>query len=612
MRVCPQCGREYRGEERFCSRDGSPLRPAEDRAEDESEGEPSREAGSLVGREVADRYRVIARLGEGTMGEVYLARHEALGRQVAIKLLRPELADEVKIIRRFLLEARAACQVDHRNIVSIFDFGQDRDGRYFLVMEYVEGRPLRSELEARGPVEQPRVIHLLEQILSALVVAHGAGIVHRDLKPENIICTARLDDPDFVKILDFGLAKLLSDDLIHTTLTRAGCVVGTPAYMSPEQATGQEVDARSDLYAVGLIAYELLTSYQPFYGQNLGELIRHHVNTTPRPLRTYPAVEVHPDLELLVMTLLAKSPDERFQSAEASLKVLAAVKERFGREPLPEEEEDVAARTRTALQLGTLLAAPTAVAGPTVYRQPLTTAWEATNLVEELRRLGRLWARRVNETVDLLWESATAPPEVIDALAAIDRIEGRIKERETAIAQLRDEVELASVRFRQRAAEIRFERADLVARIGAARVAIRAGSSASSSMVRAAEEVAETLLPGNEGADPPLVDDPGRLSELLLELDREIDELDRQHRRLSRDHGRAVAEREQAILPQVDEVHRLEQRLGPLYETVAQRATEAARGRPRLRPYLTALTEVAGAIKICQNRLELVQRQSRG
>ncbi len=604
MRVCPQCGKRFDGEEQYCSRDGTPLSKA-----GEGDSEPSRPSDPLIGGLVGGRYRVVAPLGAGAMGEVYLGRHEALKRQVAIKLLLSEMADEGRTIQRFLLEARAACGLDHPNIVSIFDFGQDEVGRYFLVMEYVEGRSLREIGKELGHFDQHRVVHLLEQILAALEVAHKAGIVHRDLKPANIICTTRLDDPEFVKLLDFGLAKILSDELISDTLTRAGCVLGTPSYMSPEQAVGKQVDQRSDLYTVGLLAYQLLSGYLPFYGKNIKELVYHHVGTTPRPLHTFPNIDVHPDLELLVLTLLAKKPSERFLSAAACLKVLESIVETMRSEP---EEEDVLSRTRTVLGTSSFLAdivKPATVAADdrTAFGPPLTTAWEATNLIDELRRLGKLWARRVTEAAELLWGREGPPVEVSKALKTIGELEQGIALRETDIAVLKDEVADEEARFLRLAAARRAARAELVAQLGAVKVGLKASQGASAEMMRAAAEVAATLLPSQE-VSLESMDDVERLHEIEEVLDGQIEDLDRESRRMAREHVLFVSERERAMMPMIDEVQVLEKGLGPHYGKVASRAADAAEGKPELRPHLTALTEVAGAIQICQRRLSLVKK----
>lgn len=606
MKVCPQCGKQFSGKEQYCSRDGTPLSDPQKAAAPVVQPKDA-----LTGRLVSGRYRVVAPLGAGAMGEVYLGRHEALKRQVAIKILRPEMADEGRTIQRFLLEARAACQLDHPNIVSIFDFGQDDDGRYFLVMEYVEGRSLREIGKEQGTFDQHRVVHLLEQLLAALEVAHGAGIVHRDLKPANIICTSRFDDPEFVKLLDFGLAKILSDELISDTLTRAGCVVGTPSYMSPEQAVGKEIDHRSDLYTVGLMAYQLLCGYLPFYGKNMRELVYHHVSSPPRPLHTYPTIEVHPDLELLVHTLLAKKPEERFQSAGAGLKVLQSIVETIKAEP---EGEDVLSRTRTVLGSCTMLADPVQSPGRTMapddrtaFGQPLTTVWHASNLIDELRRLGKLWARRVAETAELLWGGDSLPEEVSAALETIEKVEEGISERETAIALLKAEISQEAESFRRLAAVRRSARAELVAQLGAVRVSLRATGGSSDDMKQAAVEVAATLLPGQEVTDDS-IGDVQKLHVLEAGVDGKIEELDRESRRMAREHVQLVTQHERAMVPMIDEVQNLEKRLGPLYARVAARAGDAAEGKPDLRPYLTALTEVAGAIQICQRRLSTIKK----
>ncbi len=196
---CPKCGREYDSEKLFCALDGTQLEKEEDSEKDIGIGD------TVVG----DRYRIIAKLGEGGMGSVFLARHEILADHVALKVLQRVISEETDLIRRFILEARATARVAHPNIVSIHDFGYDATEGYYLVMEYVEGPTLEDLIERETPLAQSRAIHLLQQLLSALAVAHDAGVIHRDLKPANIALTSRLGNPEHVKILDFGLAKVL-------------------------------------------------------------------------------------------------------------------------------------------------------------------------------------------------------------------------------------------------------------------------------------------------------------------------------------------------------------------------------------------------------------------
>ena len=285
-----------------------------------------------VGTLLAGRYQLIQRLGDGAMGSVYLAEHVALRRKVAVKVLHAELSRLTEVVARFEREAVAAANIDHPNVAAAFDFGSLDDGTFFLALEYVEGRCLRDEMN--GPMSTDRSVHVTAQIAHALERAHALGIVHRDLKPENIMLVDRNGDPDFVKVLDFGIARMrMGED--ETTggkaaLTRAGMVYGTPEYMAPEQALGLPVDARADLYALGIIAFEMLTGVRPFEAENTVILLGMQVTAPfPRFAERAPAIPVPADLEEVVYRLTAKSADGRYGSAREVLDAL----EGLGDEP---------------------------------------------------------------------------------------------------------------------------------------------------------------------------------------------------------------------------------------------------------------------------------------
>ena len=280
---------------------------------------------ALLGRTLADgRYRIVRELGAGAMGTVFEAIHEALGRKVALKLLHPEMMQRPLYAERFRREARAASLLRHRNSVQLLDFGND--GPFFyLVMEYLEGRTLAAALDADGALAPPRAIAVLAQVCAALGAAHDQGVVHRDIKPSNIVLTPWIDDDgrpgELVKVLDFGIAKIQAHDAddgppADRSLTLEGDVSGTPEYMSPEQAEGRRVDARSDVYACGVLLYQLLTDDVPFWGDTpLATLVK-HVGTPPPPVRAA-APHVSPELEAIVTRCLAKRPDDRYPTARA-------------------------------------------------------------------------------------------------------------------------------------------------------------------------------------------------------------------------------------------------------------------------------------------------------
>jgi len=271
-----------------------------------------------VGDVIAERYRIDAVLGEGGMGVVYRAEHLHLHKPHALKVLLAEMSSSPDIVARFEREAIAAGNIQSPHVAAATDFGRLPDGSFFLVMEYVKGRTLRTALET-APFEQARALRVTKGIASALHAAHAVGIVHRDIKPENIMLIERDGDPDFVKVLDFGIAKLDSagsagPDRAVKALTQAGTVIGTPDYMSPEQAHGQPVDARADLYAVGVILYEMLVGQVPFTGDAVTMLRQRVLGEVPE-LPAPVAGSVDPAVATLLRRLLAKVPDNRVASS---------------------------------------------------------------------------------------------------------------------------------------------------------------------------------------------------------------------------------------------------------------------------------------------------------
>jgi eukaryotic-like serine/threonine-protein kinase len=276
-------------------------------------------ATSLVGQTVSGRYRIEKLLGEGGMGAVYLAEHTHMRKKVALKLLHAEMSSDEEVLARFRREAEAAAHVEHPNVASATDFGQLENGSFFLVLEYVEGRSLRSELEA-GPMIARRALHIARQMSLALERAHAAGIVHRDLKPENVMLVQKPDDPDFVKVLDFGIAKIEAQSARapQQALTKLGTILGTPEYMAPEQALGEAVTPSADLYAVGVMMYEMLTGKHPFdTTDRMAMLSMHIVAPVPPMTERNPAIEVPPPVEQVVRQLLEKDAKARPANARA-------------------------------------------------------------------------------------------------------------------------------------------------------------------------------------------------------------------------------------------------------------------------------------------------------
>lgn len=265
----------------------------------------------LIGTLVGERYRVQHAIGRGGMGTVYLAEHVLMEKQVALKVLHPTLAVVSSVMDRFQKEAVALSRIDHPNVVSATDFGKLENGAFYLALQYIEGRSLADLLEAEGALAPERALAIAHQVGLALSAAHSHRIVHRDLKPHNVMLTATVDNPEVVKVLDFGLAKLRSKRSDEST-TSAGSVLGTPHYMAPEQVTGESVDGRADVYSLGVILFEMLTGQRPFEAAEVREIMGQQVTKPPPPLPESIPVEIR----AVVEQAMQKRPDDRFQSAD--------------------------------------------------------------------------------------------------------------------------------------------------------------------------------------------------------------------------------------------------------------------------------------------------------
>lgn len=266
----------------------------------------------MIGAVLDETYRVVERLGEGAMGEVYLVEHVHIGRREAIKVLRAEMAADPRLASRFRREARAINRLRHPNIIGIYDFGQLPDGRLYLTMEHAAGLSLDRALRLEGRLEPGRALLILHQLALAIDHAHAHGVVHRDLKPSNLVLVEERGRADVLKVLDFGLAKVMNPGGPSDELTQRGELFGTPEYLAPERMAGGPDDPRSDLYAIGCIAYELLSGQPPFTGPR-PLVMASHLQTRPPPL-TVPGVA--PMLDVIVQQLLAKDPAERLQSSK--------------------------------------------------------------------------------------------------------------------------------------------------------------------------------------------------------------------------------------------------------------------------------------------------------
>ncbi len=304
--ACPSCGQHFSGDARFCPFDGEPLGASGDW---DPSGDP------LIGTVVDGRYEIQEVLGEGGMGTVYGVRHVALGRRFAVKALRRDLAQDSDLPPRFIQEAKAAAAVSHPNVVQITDFGTLPGGQPYFVMELLDGVPLSRVIREGGPVPVPRALTIARQVAHALAAAHAVGVVHRDLKPDNIQ-VATLGERDIVKVLDFGLAKVAGG----SRFTRAGMVFGTPHYMSPEQAAGEPSDHRLDIYALGIVLYEMLTGKLPFEADTfMGVLTKHIYMVPPPPSEVLGNGLALGPLERIVMRCLEKKPEKRYATMEELL-----------------------------------------------------------------------------------------------------------------------------------------------------------------------------------------------------------------------------------------------------------------------------------------------------
>lgn len=275
---------------------------------------PAQSEENLVGQMI-DKYRIESLIGAGGMGVVYQARHEMMDRRVAIKMLKREFAEDDSSVKRFQQEARAASLLNHANIITIYDFGISADHQPYIVMEFLDGKPLVDILKEEGPLDPERCLKIFAQVADALNHAHHHGIVHRDLKPSNIIIVANEVSLEFVKVVDFGLAKLMpwsGKESQH--LTKTGEVFGSPIYMSPEQCMGRQLEGRSDIYSMAVTMYEVLTGHPPFKGQNSVQTATQHIQNLPPTFNDIaPGNGIPPALEAVVMQALSKAPHERFQ-----------------------------------------------------------------------------------------------------------------------------------------------------------------------------------------------------------------------------------------------------------------------------------------------------------
>ncbi len=335
-RRCPRCKSVYAGEARFCPKDGSPLvdvggtggtpiasTPSKDDAAQKTEirkvavprPEPRMSgAAALVGQVLEGRYRVMRKLGEGGMSYVYEAEDVTGGKNVAIKVLIPKLGRDQSSVERLRREAGLAMRLEHPNVCRILRFGQTEGGLIYLVMPYLQGELLADREQRVGPIPMNVGLDLLVQTCAGLYHAHQMNIIHRDLKPENIMLVRGNDESDQAVIMDFGLAKESRADPVLSKLTATGIILGTPEFMSPEQIRGRDLDARSDVYALGIVAFEMFTGRLPFAGRTPQEMMLSRLRGKPLPLRRVKP-DLSPQLEATLMKSLESDPRNRHASA---------------------------------------------------------------------------------------------------------------------------------------------------------------------------------------------------------------------------------------------------------------------------------------------------------
>lgn len=306
---CPSCKTPVDDSQRFCPKCGTIV------------GAEAAAVDPLLGTTVGGKYKIVKQLGEGGMGAVYEGE-QSLGtkkRRVAIKTLHAHLSKDPKIIARFQREVGTIAELEHPNTIQVYDFGSTPEGQLYIVMEYVQGLNLADELEKNGPMDPSRAEAIMSQVCGSLEEAHLRGIVHRDLKPDNVVLTERAGKKDFVKVLDFGIAKRGGEeDKNEPKLTQAGMVLGTPPYMSPEQFTGKPIDARSDIYSLGVMAYEMLCGKLPFKAETAWEWATQHMTVQPIDIATTPAGSHVPAyMREAITKALAKSPDDRWPTVGA-------------------------------------------------------------------------------------------------------------------------------------------------------------------------------------------------------------------------------------------------------------------------------------------------------
>jgi serine/threonine protein kinase len=348
MRICPECGTKTT--EHFCPNDFLPTI---------DETFFDRSADSFIGRLFDDKFEIIELIGHGGMSAVYKAYQRGMDRIVALKIMRQDLATDMMAVKRFYQEARSSSRLKHPNTIKVFDFGNSKDGFLYLSMEFLEGRSLSNILKEQGSLHLARIIKISLQILKSLAEAHSFGIIHRDLKPDNIFITKIYGEEDFVKILDFGLAKFIhGDKSAQDNLTRTGIIFGTPKYMSPEQASCEKLDPRTDLYSMGVIIYEMITGNPPFSADTPMGIVLKHIHDEPDDIREkITSPDIPHELCTLVMRLLEKNRNRRPSSSGEVIAEINAIIAKYGAQIFSNDPSQVAALILEGSQVDPAMAA---------------------------------------------------------------------------------------------------------------------------------------------------------------------------------------------------------------------------------------------------------------
>jgi hypothetical protein len=595
---CPTCGHVVVDQgAKFCPHDGTPLLG----------GAPWRDP--LIGAVIDGRYRILVRVGEGGFAIVYHARHERLGIDVAVKVLRPELAHDRHVVARFAREARETSRIDHDNVVRVMDFGcAGRDMHYF-VTEYVAGTPLVVELAGQAGLPPLRVAHITAQVAAGVGRAHALGIVHRDLKPDNVMLTRRGADADFAKVLDFGIAAAPHAQ----RLTKPGDILGTPHYMAPEQWSGGPIDERADIYALGAMVYEMLTGRPPFEGPTALSLLTKHLNDPPPlPTASLPSLRAGAVFDELVGRSLAKRPTDRFASMDEVLAVLGRIMSEVGRRSGRLTYSKTAAAAKRA----------DSIPDATVYQSsPIDVVWDGATLCDEIRRLHLLRMRRLDELVLVLWPRGW-PADAAALRSQAESIETEIEELSSGIALLEARLEEAWERGREEEARLRLAVIDANLRMAAALDRLpeqvltdagvklperRSAPPPTSEEIALADEWETERLPRRGSAaqrsltdttpDGEAVEDP---TEPLRRADHRLAS---HHRRQQRDE-QMIREK---IAAGVGRLGALEKRVAPIYEKLAAVVRRESARRPDLRPAVVAFAQIDGALAAYQALLDALE-----